>query len=49
MQLTYDENIGILDVKYISTKRTGYSLNPGKYEVINLNKTLKFILPDNLN
>ena len=28
-QLTYDEYIDILDIKYIPTKRTGYSLNPG--------------------
>ena len=29
MQLTYDEIMDILDLKYISTKRKGYSLNPG--------------------
>ena len=33
MQLTYNETIDILDLKYIPTKRTGYSLNPGIYEV----------------
>ena len=48
MQLTYDEIIDILDLKNISTKRTSYSLNPGIYEVIDLNNTLKFILPDNV-
>ena len=48
MQLTYDEIIDILDLKYIRTKRTGYSLNPGLYEVADLNKTLKHILPDNV-
>ena len=47
-QLTYDEIMNILDLKYISTKRTGYSLNPGIYEVIDLNNTLKHILPDNV-
>ena len=47
MQLTYDEIIDILDFKYIPTKRTGYSLNPGIYEVIDLNNTLNYILPDN--
>ena len=31
MQLTYDENIDTLDLIYIPTKRTGYSLNPGIY------------------
>ena len=35
-------------MKLISTKTTGYSLNPGIYEVIDLNNTLKYILPDNV-
>ena len=48
MQLPYNENIDILDLKYIPTKRTGYSLNPGIYEVIDSNYTLKHILPDNV-
>ena len=48
MQLTYDEIIDILDLKHIPTKRTGYSLNPGIYEVIDLNNTLKHILTNNL-
>ena len=48
MQLTYDEIIDILDLKCIPTKRTGYSLNPGIYEVVDLNNTLKYILPDNV-
>ena len=48
MQLTYDEIIDTLDLKYIPTKRTGYSLNPGIYEVVDLNNTLKYILPDNV-
>ena len=48
MRLIYDEIVDILDLKYISTKRTGYSLNPGIYEVIDLNNTLKYILPDNV-
>ena len=34
MQLTYDEIIDVLNLKYISTKRIGYSLNPGIYEVV---------------
>ena len=29
MRLSYDEIMNILDLKYIPTKRTGYSLNPG--------------------
>ena len=48
MQLTYDEIRDVLDIKYYPTKRTGYSLNPGIYEVIDLNNTLKYILPDNV-
>ena len=48
MQLTNDENIDVLDLKHIPTKRIGYSLNPGIYEVIDLNNTLKQILPDNV-
>ena len=48
LQLTYDEIIDILDLKYILTKRTDYSLNPGIYEVVDLNNILKYILPDNV-
>ena len=35
-------------MKYKPTKRTGYTLNPGIYEVADLNITLKLILPDNV-
>ena len=48
MRLNYDEIMDILDLNYIPTKRTGYSLNPGIYEVVDLNKTLNHILPDNV-
>ena len=48
MQLTYNEIIDILDLEYIPTKRIGYSLNPGVYEVIDLNNMFKYILPDNV-
>ena len=48
MRLSYDELMDILDLKYIPTKRTGYSLNPGIYEKIDLNNTLKHILPHNV-
>ena len=48
MQLTYDEIIDILDLIYIPTEKTGYSLNPGIYEVVDFNNTLKYILPDNV-
>ena len=48
MRLSYDEIMDILDLNYIPTKRTGYSLNPGIYEVVDLNNTLNHILPDNV-
>ena len=48
MQLTYHENIDILDLKHIPTKRIGNSLNPGIYEVFDLNNILRHILPDNV-
>ena len=48
MRLSYDEIMDILDLKYISTKRTRYSLDPGIFEVIDLNNTLKHILPNNV-
>ena len=48
MRLSYDEIMDILDLKYIPTIRRGYSLNPGIYEVVDLNNTLKHILPNNV-
>ena len=48
MRLSYDEIMGILDLKYIPTKRKGYSLDSAFYEVDELNNTLKYILPDNV-
>ena len=48
MRLSYDEIMNILDLKYISTKRIGYSIEPNIYNVVDLNKTLKNILPDNI-
>ena len=48
MRLSYFEFLKILDLKYIPTKRTGYSLNPGIYQVVDLNNTLKHILPNNV-
>ena len=47
-QLAYDEIIYILNLKYIPTKRSGYSLNPGIYEIFDKNKTLEHILPNNM-
>ena len=48
MRLSYDEIMNILDLKYIPTKRTGYSVYPGIYEVVDLNNILKYILPNNV-
>ena len=48
MRLSYDEIMHILDSKYIPKKSTDYSLSPGIYEVVDLNNTLKYILPDNV-
>ena len=48
MRLSYDEIIDILDLEYIPTKRKSYSLTPGNFEVLDLNNTLKYILPGNV-
>ena len=48
MRLSYDEIMNILDLKYIPTKRTGYSLNLGINEVADLNNSLKYMSPDNV-
>ena len=48
MRLSYGEIMSISDLKHVPTKRTGYSLNPGIYEVVDLNNSLKHILPDNV-
>ena len=39
MRLSCDEIMDILDLNYIPTKRAGYSLNPGIYEVVDLNNS----------
>ena len=48
MKLTYNEIIDILDLKYLSTKRISYSIEPNIYNVVDLNKILKNILPGNV-
>ena len=45
MQLTYDEIIDILDLKYVPTKRIGYSLKPNIYQMSDLNNALKIFYP----
>ena len=48
MQPTYCKIIDIPDLNYIPTKRTGYSINPGIYQVVDLNNTSKYILSNNM-
>ena len=48
MRLRYDEIMDILDLKYISTKRIGYSMKPKIYNVIDLKINLKNFLPENV-
>ena len=45
-QLTYNDIVDTVSLKYIPKKRTRFSLNPGIYEVVDSNDTLKYILPD---
>ena len=44
-QLTYAGILDILDLKYIPTTTTGYTLPPGMYEFIDINFMLKSLFP----
>ena len=44
-QLTNGEIIDVSDIKDIPTGKRGYYLNPGFYELVDLNNTLKYFLP----
>ena len=44
-QLTYNEIINILDLKYTPTTTKGYTLPPGIYEIIDNNFMLKSLFP----
>ena len=48
MRLSYDEIMDILDLKYIPTKRMGFSIPPNIYNVVDLNEIIKNILPNNV-
>ena len=48
LQINYDEIIKILNLKYIPSKRIGYSLKPNIYQISDINNALKNILPDNV-
>ena len=36
----------ILDIKYLQSERTSYTLPVGIYELSDINKTLEYLLPD---
>ena len=44
-QLTYNEFIDLLDLKYIPTATIVVSLPPGMYEIIDIKYMLKSLLP----
>ena len=48
MQLTYNEIMDVLDIKYFPSERIGFSLKPDIYQISGINDTLKIILPDNV-
>ena len=45
LQLTYDEIVDILNIKYVAGSKKGYTVPPGVYEFIDFNFMLKSILP----
>ena len=45
LQLTYDDYIDMLDVKYIAGLTIGYTLPPGVYEISDINLMLMSLLP----
>ena len=45
LQLTYDEIVDILNLKYIPTTTIGYTLPPSLYEIIDIDIMLKSFLP----
>ena len=46
MELIYSEIEKILDVKLFETSTVGYTLPPGKHEIIDFNLMLKSSFPD---
>ena len=45
LQLSYDETIDTLDVKYISGPTIGYTLQPDVYQLTDINLVLMPLLP----
>ena len=39
MELTYNEVMDVLDIKYFPSEKTGYTLPPGLYEISDINKS----------
>ena len=46
MQLTYNEIVDILNVKYFAGSTIGYTLPPGVYKIKDINLLLKSLLPN---
>ena len=46
MELTYDENVDILNVSFIAGSANGYTLTLGIYEISDINLMIKFLLLD---
>ena len=46
LQVTYDEIVDILDVKFIAGSTKGFTLPSGIYEISDINLMLKSLLPD---
>ena len=44
MELTYDEIVDVLDVKYIAGSTIAYTLPPGKYEITDIISMLKSLV-----
>ena len=48
MQLTYNDVLDVLDIKYFPSQRIGYTLPPGMHETNDINETLKYLLPSSV-
>ena len=48
MELTFDEFMDVLELKYSNATSIGYTLTPGIFEIIDINLMLKSLLPDEL-
>ena len=48
IEVTYDEIVDIMDVKYIAAATIGHTLQAGIYEITDINLMLKSLLPDGI-